>query len=125
MTFVEDHGFDDARAELLRKSKKIFKSAEVLFNKRRIADAVKTLLTPPRVRDRTRRAVEYLIAGLWQYQSFGMDSPTTDPDAVSELLELANTLRDDIHEQEADEVGFFAPLWYGADPREPMIDCDV
>ena len=110
MTFVEDHGFDDARVELLRKSKKIFESAEVLVNKRRIVDAVKTLLTPPRARDRTRRAVEYLTAGLWRCQSFAMDSPTTDPDVVSELLELANTLGDDIHEQEVNEVEFIVSL---------------
>ena len=94
----------------------IFESAEVLVNSGRIADAVKTLITPPKARDRTRCAMEYLAAGLWQYQSFGMDSPTTDPDVVSELLELADTLGDDMHEQETNEVGFVVPVWYGANP---------
>lgn len=94
----------------------VFESAEVLVNSGRIADAVKTLITPPRAQDRTRRAVEYLTAGLWQYQSFGMDSPTTNSDVVSELLELANTLRNDMNEQEVNQVGFVIPEWYGTNP---------
>ena len=88
----------------------IFKSAEVLVNSRRIAEAVNTLLAPPRARDRTRRAVEYLTTGLWQYQSFGTDYPTTDSEVVSELLELAKSLRDDMYEQEVNEVGLIIPL---------------
>ena len=94
----------------------IFESAEVLVNNGRLVDAVNTLLAPPRARDRTRRAVEYLTTGLWQYQSFGMDHPTTDPEFVAELLELARTLKDDMHEQEVNEVGFIVPSWYCANP---------
>jgi hypothetical protein len=82
----------------------IFKSAEVLLSSGRILDAVKTLLSPPRAQDRSRRAVEYLTSGLWGYQSFGMGCPTTDPEVVSELLELASTLKNDVREQEAKEV---------------------
>ena len=114
ITFAEDYGFDDAHVELLRTSGMIFKSAEVLVNSGRILDAVNTLLAPPRARDRTRRAVEYLTTGLWQYQSFGVDYPTTDPEVVSELLELAKTLRSDMQEQEVDEVGFMTSLWHCA-----------
>lgn len=75
----------------------------------RIVDAVKTLIAPPRAQDRTRRAVEYLTTGLWQYQSFGMDYSTTDPDVFSELLELASSLRNDMNEQEVKEVGLVIP----------------
>ena len=91
------------------------------MNSRRIAEAVNTLLAPPRARDRTRRAVEYLTTGLWQYQSFGVDYPTTDPEVVSELLELAKTLRNDMQEQEVDEVGFMASLWHRTNLCEPQI----
>ena len=104
ITFAEDYGFDSAHVELLRKSGMLLKSAEVLVNSGRIADAVKTLISPPRAQDRTRRAVECLVTGLWKYQSFGMDYPTTDEEAVSELLELANTLKNNMHAQEAEEV---------------------
>lgn len=110
ITFAEDYGFDNAHVELLRTSGMIFESAEVLVNSGRMADAVKTLIIPPRARDRTRRAVEYLISGLWQYQSFGTDYPTTDSEVVSELLELAKSLRDDMYEQEVNEVGLIIPL---------------
>ena len=84
----------------------IFESAEVLANDGRIADAVKALIATPRARDRTKRAVEYLLSGLWQHQSFGTDYPTTDPEVVSELLGLANTLKNDMREPEAQEVCF-------------------
>lgn len=94
----------------------ILESAEVLIQTGRIADAVKTLTTPPRTREHTRRAVEYLITGFWQYQSFGMDHPTTEPEAVSELLGLANTLKGDIDEQEAREVGYIIHLQYDVNP---------
>jgi hypothetical protein len=123
ITFAEDYGFDNAHVELLRTSGMIFESAEVLVNSGRIADAVNALLTLPRAQDRTRRAVEYVRTGLWRYQSFGVDYPTTDPEAVSELLELAKTLRKDTNEQEADEVGFVVPLWHGANPENNRSRC--
>ena len=110
ITFAEDYGFDNAHVELLRTSGRIFESAKVLLDGGRVADAVKTLLTPPRAGDRTRRAVEYLVSGLWRCQSFGTDYPTTDSDIVFELLELAKTLKNDMREQETKEVGFAIPL---------------
>ena len=109
IAFAEDYGFDDAHVELLHTAGMIFESAEALINSGRIADAVKALIFSPRAQDRTRRAVEYLTTGLWQYQSFGVDNPTMDTEAVSELLELAKTLRDDMHEQEVNEVGSLFP----------------
>ena len=112
ITFAEDYGFDNAHVELLRTSGMIFESAEVLLDRGRIVDAVKTLLTTPRTRDRTRRAMEYLTAGLWQHQAFGMDYPTTNPEVVSELLGLSNTLKNDVHEREAKEVRPIVPLMY-------------
>lgn len=94
----------------------ILESAKVLVNTGRIVDAVKTLIAPPRTRDCTRRAVEYLTTGLWQHQSFGMDYPTTDPEVVSQLLELANTLKNDMDEQDVRQVRCIVPLQYGANP---------
>jgi hypothetical protein len=123
ITFAEDYGFDDAQVELLRTSGMILESAKVLVNAGRVADAVKALITPPRTRDCTRCAVEYLTAGLWKYQSFGMDHPTTDPEVVSELLELANDLRNDMDKQEAREVGCIIPLWYRANPEKHRSQC--
>lgn len=110
ITFAEDYGFDNAHVELLRTSGMILKSAEVLVNAGRIVDAIKALITPSRTRDCTRRAVEYLVKGLWQHQSFGMDYPATDPEVFSELLELANTLKSEMGEQEAREVGCIISL---------------
>ena len=109
ITFAEDYGFDEAHVELLRTSGKIFESAKVLANGGRIADAVKTLIATPGAPDRTRRAVEYLSTGLWQYQSFGTDHPTVDPEVVSELLALADTLRNEMCEQETKEVCLLFP----------------
>ena len=114
ITFAEGYGFGNAHAELLRASGMIFESAGVLASSGKIVDAVKALIVPPRARNRTRRAVEYLTTGLWRYQSFGMDYPTTDPEVVSELLELANSLKKFTHKQEAKEVEFTVPLWYDA-----------
>ena len=116
ITFAEDYGFDNAQVELLRTSGMILESAKVLVNAGRVADAVKALITPPRPRDCTRRAVEYLMAGLWKYQSFGTDHPTTDPEVVSELLELANTLKKDMRQYEAREVGCIILPRYGVNP---------
>jgi hypothetical protein len=104
ITFTEDYGFGEAHVELLRTSGMILESAKVLANGGRIPDAVKTLITTPRARARTRRAVEYLSSGLWQHQSFGTGYPTTDPEVVSELLGLADTLKNDMREAEAQEV---------------------
>ena len=104
ITFAEDYGFDEAHVELLCTSGMIFESAEVLVNNGKITDAVKTLIAAPRAPDRTRRAMEYLSTGLWQHQSFGMDNSATDPGVVSELLTLADTLRNDMQEPEAQEV---------------------
>jgi hypothetical protein len=104
ITFAEDYGFDNAHVELLRTSGMIFESAAALANCGRIVDAVKTLYTAPRAPDRTRRAVEYLSTGLWQHQSFGVDHATVDPGVVSELLMLADTLKNDMQEQEFQEV---------------------
>ena len=109
ITFAEDYGFENAHVELLSTSGKILESAEVLINAGRVTDAVKVLITPPRTLDRTRRAVECLTTGLWQYQSFGTDHPTTDPEIVSELLELASALENDTGEKEAREVGVLFP----------------
>jgi hypothetical protein len=106
IAFAEDYGFDEVHVELLRTSGMIFESAEVLANGGRIVDAVKTLIVTPRAPDRTKRALEYLSAGLWQHQTFGVDYPTTDPGVVSELLTLAATLKNDMHEPEAQEVCF-------------------
>ena len=117
ITFAEDYGFDNAHVELLRTSGRMFESAKVLLDGGRIADAVETLLTPPRAWDRTRQAVECLISGLWQYQSFGTDYPTTNPSIVSELLRLAKNLGSDMGEQEAKEVGSVTPLRCGANSR--------
>ena len=108
ITFAEDYGFDEAHVELLHTSGKIFESAEVLANGGRIVDAVKTLITKP-APDRTRRAVEYLSTGLWQHQSFGTDHPTTDAEVVSQLLALADTLRNEMQIQEAQEVRLLPP----------------
>ena len=104
ITFAEDYGFEEARVELLRTSGMIFESAEVLANSGKMVDAVKTLIAPPGAPDLTRRAVEYLLTGLWKHQSFGTDHPTTDAEVVSELLELSNTLKNDMREPEAQEV---------------------
>lgn len=113
ITFAEDYGFDNAHVELLRTSGKILESAEVLLKAGRIVDAVKTLITPPRTRDCTQKAVEYLTTGLWQHQSFGMDYPTTDSEAVSELLELAKGLKNDLDEQQSREVGCYPlSVWH-------------
>lgn len=82
----------------------ILESAEVLANSGRTVGAVKTLIATPTTPDRTKRAVEYLLTGLWQHQSFGMDHPTADQGVVSELLTLADALREDMHESGAQEV---------------------
>ena len=111
IAFAEDYGFDEAQVELLHTSGMIFESAEVLMNSGKIADAIKTLIAAPGASDRTRRAIEYLSTGLWRYQSFGMENPTTDPEVVSELLTLADTLRNDMYEPEAQEVCL--PFSYG------------
>ena len=104
ITFAEDYGFGDAHVELLRTSGMIFESAKVLANSGRITDAVNMLIATPRAQDRTRRAVEYLLSGLWQHQSFGTNYPTTDPAVVSELLGLADTLKNGMRDPEAQEV---------------------
>ena len=109
IAFTKDYGFDEARVELLHTSGMIFGSAEVLMDNGRTADAVKTLIATPRAPDRTRRAIEYLSTGLWQHQLFGADNPATNPGAISELLTLADALRDDIHESEAQEVRLLLP----------------
>ena len=101
---------------MLRTSGRILESAKVLRNASKIADAVKTLINPPMTQECAQLAVEYLKSGLWECQSFGMDHLTTDPEVVSELLELANALESDTDEDEAREVGFTILLRCDVDP---------
>ena len=82
----------------------VLESAEVLAKGGRTAEAVKALLATPRAPGHKRHAVEYLSTAFWQYQSFGMDHPTMDPEVVSELLALSDTLRSDMRQPEAREV---------------------
>ena len=70
----------------------------------KIAEAVNTLLTTPRAPGHKRRAVGYLLAGFWKYQTFGMEHSATNPEVVSELLALGDTLRNDMRQPEAREV---------------------
>jgi len=107
ITFAEDYGFDEAHVELLHTSGMVLESAKVLAKSGRIADAVNTLIASRRAPGHIRQAVEYLSTGFWQYQSFGVDHPTTDPETVSELLKLGDTLRNDMHQTEAREVCFY------------------
>lgn len=104
ITFAKDYGFEEARVELLNTSGMVLESAEVLVESGKIVEAVNTLLAMPRAPGHKRRAVGYLLAGLWEYQSFGMEHPTTNPEVVSELLALADTLRNDMRQLEAREV---------------------
>jgi len=85
----------------------ILESAKVLADGGRMSDAVKALIITPKAQDHARRAMEYLSSGLWQHQSFGTDYPTTNPEVVSELLGLADTLKNGMHEAEAREVAVF------------------
>ena len=73
ITFTKDYGFEEARVELLHTSGTVLESAEVLMKSGKIAEAVKTLLTTARAPVHKRRAVGYLLAGFWKYQSFGME----------------------------------------------------
>lgn len=82
----------------------VLESAEVLAKGGKVAEAVEALLATPRAPGHKRRAVEYLSTAFWQYQSFGMDHPATDLKVVSELLELAGTLRNDMDQLKAREV---------------------
>lgn len=119
IAFAEDYGFDDAHVELLRTSGMILESAEVLVSGGRMVDAVKTLIATPRAQDRTRRAVEYLTSGLWQFQSFGMNCPATNPEVVSELLQIADALKNDIRGQEAKEARHSSTCGKMLTPRNP------
>jgi len=90
----------------------VLESAEVLAKGGKVAEAVKALLATPRAPGHKKRAMEYLSTAFWQYQSFGMAHPTTDLKVVSELLELAGTLRNDMDQLKAREVRFGVLLRY-------------
>ena len=101
----------------------VLKSAEVLRNAGRIVDATKTLINSSRTRDRVQRAMVYLKSGLWERQSFGMDYLTTDPEVVSELLELAKDLEGDMNEDEAREVRCTILIHSGANLEKHRSQC--
>ena len=107
ITFAEDYGLDEAHVDLLHTSGMIMELAEVLMKSGKVVEAVKTLIATPEDPGHKRHAVDYLLTGFWQYQTFGMDHITMDPGVVSELLALADTLRNDMHQQEAREVCSF------------------
>ena len=80
-------------------------SAEVLMKSGKIAEAVRTLIAAPHAHyGYTRRAVEYLLTGFWQYQTLSMDHTRANPGVVSELLALGDTLWYHMHSSEAREV---------------------
>ena len=110
ITFAKDYGFEEAHVELLHTSGMVLESTEVLMKSGKIAEAVNTLLTTPRAPGHKRRAVGYLLSGLWEYQSFGMEHSTTNPEVVSELLVLGGMLRNDMRQSEAREVSLMVIL---------------
>ena len=104
ITFAKDYGFEEVHVELLHTSGMVLESAEVLMKSGKIAEAVNTLLTTPRAPGHKRRAVGYLLSGLWEYQSFGTEHSTTNPEVVFELLVSGGMLRNDMRQPEAREV---------------------
>jgi len=98
----------------------IFESAEVLVKSGRIADAVRTLIATGMSEARTRRAIRYLLDGLWRYQPPNVGHPTTDPGVVSELLALADTLNYWMYIGEPPKVHSYSPQ-YGANARETQF----
>ena len=110
ITFAKDYGFEEARVKLLHTSGMVLESAEVLMKSGKIVEAVNTLLTTPRAPGHKRHAVGYLLAGFWEYQSFGMDRSAANPEVLSRLLALGDTLRNDMRQLESREVSLVVIL---------------
>ena len=93
---------------MLKGSGKVLESAEIHAKEGDMLKAVETLTTCTiQSVDHIRRAIEYLLTGLWQGLTFGA-LPTSTP-IVSELLGLVDRLsRSAMSQQEVDEASLFS-----------------
>ncbi|EIN13313.1 P-loop containing nucleoside triphosphate hydrolase protein [Punctularia strigosozonata HHB-11173 SS5] len=109
LEFVEDFGFDTARAQLLESSSRVIEAAELHLIEGRPLDAIRLLTSDPDNRGALTRAATCLVQNLWSSSPFGAFSVTKEPgQMLSQFLSLSAGLNMSvIDEQQADELSMF------------------
>ena len=88
LEFMEDFGFETARASFLEKIGRIHEAADVYFREGQTEEAIGLLLRDKNRPDSLARAVDYLRTSLWNRFPFGIDVRKEDDAGCPEAFNL-------------------------------------
>ncbi|KAL5535095.1 hypothetical protein ACEPAF_3188 [Sanghuangporus sanghuang] len=107
LEFLEDFGLDVARAMVLEKFGRIHEAADLLFTEGQSEKAVRLLLEDTQSHDSLRRAVDYLLTGLWNRYPFGGGVRQQDVGSRNPLQLVQEIDRTNLSEEVIAEVNMF------------------
>ena len=88
LEFMEDFGFETAKASFLEKIGRIHEAADVYFREGQTEEAIGLLLNDNNRQDSLARAVDYLRTSLWNQYPFGIDAQEEDEAGRAKALHL-------------------------------------
>ncbi|EPQ61193.1 hypothetical protein GLOTRDRAFT_135727 [Gloeophyllum trabeum ATCC 11539] len=115
LDFMENYGFDDARASLLERMGRYAEAAELHLSEGRVADAIGTFLRERTDERAAHRAKQCLVDCLWQNLSFGRSNETEHSVAIPTKMLLQWAMQIDpavVRRTNRDEVSVI--FHYGA-----------
>ena len=95
LEYMEDYGFDVARADLLEKAGKLVEAAELHIMEGRTIRAIELLLQDPDDARAIPRAIGYIRDGLWKCLSFGV-KPSVCREAPDSILDHLIRLAEEV-----------------------------
>lgn len=94
LEFMEDYGFDVARATLLERDGRLTEAAELHLVEGRLLQAIELLMQDWENENSRQRAEECILSGLWGYLSFGVTPKEGyEQSDLGRLLEAAKGFR--------------------------------
>ncbi|PFH50711.1 hypothetical protein AMATHDRAFT_85569, partial [Amanita thiersii Skay4041] len=91
LEYADDMGLDDARVAILLSTGKNDDAAEFFQSNGRTLDAVNLLMVQTQDKSSMRKAMSYILRGLWKELPFG-HSLTDDNPAVAQLMDLGSQI---------------------------------
>ena len=95
LEYMEDYGFDVARADLLETAGKLVEAAELHLAEGRTIRAIELLLQDPADPRALPRAIKYILEGLWKCLPFGV-KPSASRELPNCMLDPLLRLVDEV-----------------------------
>ncbi|KAI0762352.1 hypothetical protein C8Q74DRAFT_1336826 [Fomes fomentarius] len=116
LEYMDDFGLNIARASLLEKLGKYAEAAELLFEEGNTLEAVRLLTLDRDNEESMKRAIEFVLSGLWSALSFGVsvtEQLVSSHPTLGKLLELVMGFRSDaagMDKDSWDEIAMFQAI---------------